>query len=118
MSKCIRKNVDIEMIKEAKQELLSVGKRLEEEANILSLLGSVVRLKIVYLLLKFESMCVCDLSDVLGMKQSPISQHLRKLKDAKLLENRREGMTIFYFVPENQKERLKRIYDAKVYARG
>ncbi len=97
------------MIKEAKQELLLVSKKLEQEANALSLLSSEVRLKIVYILLKFDRMCVCDLSDVLGMNQSPISQHLRKLKDAKLLENRREGMTIFYFVPEDQKERLKHL---------
>ncbi|HIE36504.1 MAG TPA: ArsR family transcriptional regulator, partial [Candidatus Omnitrophica bacterium] len=35
-------------------------------------------IKIVRLFLCYEKMCVCDLADVLEMKQSPISQHLRK----------------------------------------
>jgi DNA-binding transcriptional ArsR family regulator len=57
-------------------------------------------------------MCVCDLSDVLGMKQSPISQHLRKLKDGGLLENKRDGMTIFYFIPSKMKITLKNIIES------
>jgi len=56
-------------------------------------------------------MCVCDLADVLQMKQSPISQHLRKLKDGGVLQNKRDGMTIFYFVNENIKESLIKIIE-------
>jgi len=108
-TQCLRQNVDIELINRAKEELLKAEDRLEKDANILSLLGSAVRLKIIYLFLKFDRMCVCDLSDVLKMNQSPISQHLRKLKDAGLLENKREGLTIFYSIPQNKKEQLKNI---------
>ncbi len=108
-TQCLRQNVDIELINKAKEELSKAGERLEKDAIVLSLLGSVVRLKIIYLFLKFERMCVCDLSDVLEMNQSPISQHLRKLKDAGLLENKREGLTIFYSIPSDKKEQLKKL---------
>ena len=45
-------------------------------------------------------MCPCDLSDVLGMNVSPISQHLRKLKDAEMVIDRKVGQTIFYSLNE------------------
>ena len=104
---CLRTNVDEALINSAKEDVLSNSETLESKAKLFSLLGSDVRLKIVYLLLKYEKMCVCDLSDVLEMKQSPISQHLRKLKDAGVLENRREGLVIFYSVPSSMRPIIK-----------
>ncbi len=108
-TQCIRQDVDIRLINSARAEIFNARDKLEKDAIVLSLLGSVVRLKIIYLLLKFDRMCVCDLCDVLDMNQSPISQHLRKLKDAGLLENKREGLTIFYSIPQDKKEELKKI---------
>ena len=37
-----------------------------------------------------------DLSDILGMNISAISQHLRKLKDGKIIISKKTGQTIFY----------------------
>ena len=47
----------------------------------LSSVGNSVRLKILYLLFEEKRLCVCDLSDILGMNISAISQHLRKIKE-------------------------------------
>ena len=44
----------------------------------------IIILKILYLLQEEGQLCPCDLSDILGMNTSPISQHLRKLKDSKI----------------------------------
>jgi DNA-binding transcriptional ArsR family regulator len=65
-------------------------------ANGLSLVGNNVRLKILYLLFEEKRLCVCDLSDILEMNISAISQHLRKMKDRNLLETERDAQTIFY----------------------
>jgi DNA-binding transcriptional ArsR family regulator len=46
-------------------------------------------------------MCVCDLAEVLGMTESAVSQHLRKLKDKNLVKTRRAGQTIFYSLVTN-----------------
>jgi amino-acid N-acetyltransferase len=40
--------------------------------------------------------CVCDLQDGLGMAQSRLSFHLKKLKDAQLVRSRREGRWVYY----------------------
>jgi len=106
---CCRTEVDAGLIESAKKCLSANEAKLQKRARIFALLGSEVRLKIVRLFLEYDRMCVCDLADVLNMKQSPISQHLRKLKDASLLSNQREGMTIYYFISSDIREELERI---------
>jgi len=108
---CCRIEIDNLLIDDAKALLKDNASILEEKARLFSLLGNEVRLKIVRLFLCYQKMCVCDLSDVLQMKQSPISQHLRKLKDGGILKNKRDGMTIFYFVDDSMKETLMKIIE-------
>ncbi|PHS37132.1 MAG: transcriptional regulator [Sulfurovum sp.] len=103
---CCRMSVDTLLIESAKDMLASKEEGLKEKAKIFALLGNEVRLKMMTVFVNVDSVCVCDLSDILKMNQSPISQHLRKLKDAGLLESKREGMTIFYSIPSDQKEIL------------
>lgn len=47
-------------------------------------------------LLKVEELCVCELVDILGITQPAVSQHMRKLKNAKLVKERRQGQWVFY----------------------
>ena len=110
---CCRVDVDTDLIEEAKKCLASKEAYLSEQAKTFSLLGNEVRLKIMTLFLEFERMCVCDLGDVLEMNQSPISQHLRKLKDGGLLVNKREGMTIFYSINPAKRAMLEQVLKEK-----
>jgi len=110
---CCRLEVDTNLIEDAKARLEHYETYIEDQAKIFSLLGNEVRLKITTLFLEFERMCVCDLSDVLEMNQSPISQHLRKLKDGGVLVNKREGMTIFYSISPHKLEYLKMLLKDK-----
>ena len=48
------------------------------------------RLKLVACL-KNGEVCVCDFVDVLGISQPAVSQHLRKLKEADILAERKVG---------------------------
>ena len=106
---CCRASVDEELIENAKSCLQKHESSLLRKAHVFSLLGNDVRLKIVQLFLEYEQMCVCDLADILQMNQSPISQHLRKLKDGGLLLNKREGMTVFYFINPQEEANLKKL---------
>ena len=110
---CCRLEVNDELISQAKTTLTTHHIFLKDEAKLFALLGNEVRLSIVVLFLTYKRMCVCDIGDVLGMKQSPISQHLRKLKDGGILENVREGMTIFYFINPSIQQKLERILDVR-----
>ncbi|HIC31874.1 MAG TPA: ArsR family transcriptional regulator [Flavobacteriaceae bacterium] len=93
---CIRQQADIEQINRCKETVSELNETFDYLANGLSLVGNNVRLKILYLLFEEKKLCVCDLSDILGMNISAISQHLRKMKDRNLLETERDAQTIFY----------------------
>jgi DNA-binding transcriptional ArsR family regulator len=67
-------------------------------------------MKILLLLQDEERLCVCDLSEILGMKIPAISQHLRKLKDGDLVQTEREGTTIFYYLTEKAKPILQVLF--------
>jgi ArsR family transcriptional regulator, arsenate/arsenite/antimonite-responsive transcriptional repressor len=53
------------------------------------------RLRIVQLLTAGER-CVCELQADLGAGQSRLSFHLKKLKDAGLVRDRRDGRWVYY----------------------
>lgn len=96
MNTCIRVFADVNQIKACKEKISHVDESAEHLANSLSLAGNTVRLKILFLLQDEGQLCVCDLSDILGMNISAISQHLRKLKDGKIIISKKTGQTIFY----------------------
>jgi len=58
-------------------------------------LSDETRLEIVRLLSHTER-CVCELQDALGAAQSRLSFHLKTLKDAGLVTDRREGRWVYY----------------------
>lgn len=93
---CIRQQADIKQINRCKDTVSELDESFDYLAKGLSLVGNSVRLKILYLLFEEEKLCVCDLSDILGMNISAISQHLRKMKDRNLLVTDREAQTKFY----------------------
>lgn len=47
-------------------------------------------------LLKVEDHCVCELVEILKITQPAVSQHMRKLKNAKLVKERRNGQWVIY----------------------
>ena len=59
------------------------------------------RLSILEILREGEQ-CVCHLEAVLNSRQAYISQHLMVLREAGLVEDRREGARIYYRVIESQ----------------
>ncbi len=64
-------------------------------AEVFKIFGDSTRIKILYVLFETE-LCVCDIAQLLNMNQSAISHQLRILKQAKLVQSRREGKSIFY----------------------
>ncbi|OGO13335.1 MAG: hypothetical protein A2032_04345 [Chloroflexi bacterium RBG_19FT_COMBO_49_13] len=66
-------------------------------ANIFKALMHPARLSILEILHEGEQ-CVCHLEAVLGCRQAYISQHLMVLREARIVEDRRDGARIFYRV--------------------
>jgi DNA-binding transcriptional ArsR family regulator len=107
---CIRVLADINQIKECRTKIKVVDESLVLLSNAFSLVGNEVRMKILYLLQEEGQLCPCDLSDILGMNISPISQHLRKLKDGKIITAKKTGQTIFYSISTAYAEILKPVF--------
>jgi len=100
---CIRQQADIKQINRCKDRVSELNGSFDYLSNGLELAGNDVRLKILFLLYEEKQLCVCDLSDILGMTISAVSQHLRKLKDRKLIVTERQAQTIFYSLTNEYK---------------
>lgn len=66
------------------------------------------RLRILACLKKGE-VCVCDFTDVLNISQPAVSQHLRKLKEAGIITERKVGTWKHYRIHENQTSLMRNI---------
>lgn len=104
---CIRQQADIKQIIRCKERVSELNDSFDYLSNGLELAGNNVRMKILYMLYEEKRLCVCDLSDILGMTISSISQHLRKLKDRKLVKSDKEAQTIFYSLTKEYEKILK-----------
>ena len=104
---CIRQEADIAQINKCKDRMSGLNGSFDTLSQGIEMAGNTVRLKILFLLYEEKRLCVCDLSDILGMNISAVSQHLRKMKDRNLILFSKEGKTIYYFLSEDYKKLLK-----------
>ena len=72
-----------------------ISNDLERAAELFHALADPTRLGIIEQLRRGEQ-CVCDLTDLLDTAQSRLSFHLKTLKEAGLLRDRRQGRWIYY----------------------
>ncbi|MCM8830416.1 MAG: metalloregulator ArsR/SmtB family transcription factor [Candidatus Omnitrophica bacterium] len=82
---------------------------LAKEVRFFSALANETRLRILILLSQKE-LCGCHLEWALGLTQAKVSRHLKVLKDAGLVKERREGLWVFYSLSEPQTELEKDFY--------
>lgn len=73
----------------------------QRQSELFKVLAHPVRLSILEILRGGEQ-CVCHMEAVLGLRQAYISQHLMVLREAGLVEDRREGWNVFYRVVRPQ----------------
>jgi ArsR family transcriptional regulator len=75
---------------------------MRDIARIFKALSDPTRIRILRLL-RDGDLCVCELMYVLGMEQSRISHQMRVLREAQLVEGRREGRWIIYGIPDRSR---------------
>jgi ArsR family transcriptional regulator len=72
-----------------------LGKDREQAQRWFHALSDETRLQLLELLRDGEQ-CVCDLTDALEAAQSRLSFHLKTLKDAGLVTDRKQGRWVYY----------------------
>lgn len=74
---------------------------MHEELKILKALADETRLKIVRFLLEKEK-CVCEIFPHVKRTQSTVSIQLDLLKKAGILDSRKEGKKVYYFISDKK----------------
>lgn len=69
---------------------------LDLSISIFKALSDSNRLRL-YLALEENEICVCHLTEMLGLAPSTVSKHLSVLKQASLIESIKKGKWIYYF---------------------
>lgn len=73
--------------------------RADRLARIAKALGDPVRLQVVDVLRRHAGeVCVCDLVPLFDVSQSTLSHHLKKLRDAGVVDAERRGLWAYYYV--------------------
>ena len=81
-----------------------------EMSALLKALAPTARVEIVEYLLKVES-CICgDIVDHLPLAQPTVSQHLKELKNAGIIQGSVEGTAICYCLSEKALGKLKNYF--------
>jgi len=98
------KHDHVDLLKKVREELPR-DELLADLADLFKLFGDTTRMKILFSLSEAD-LCVCAISELLGMEQSAISHQLKKLKQANLVASRREGKTIIYRLSDDHVRNL------------
>ena len=72
---------------------------MKEIVRLFKALSDETRLRILRLLLNGE-LCICELMEVLELPQSNVSRHMAYLKNAGLVDDRREAVWVYYSLIE------------------
>tara|TARA_R110002072_G_scaffold3830_6_gene27348 strand:+ start:22402 stop:22755 length:354 start_codon:yes stop_codon:yes gene_type:complete len=87
-----------------------------EKKKLFSVLSNDVRLRCVYLLSRFDEICVCELVDALEVAQPTASKALASLRSAGLVTDRREANWIYYRLQPDLPGWVKHVISAVVEA--
>jgi ArsR family transcriptional regulator len=79
----------------------------EATADLFKALADPSRVRVVNLLaVSDEPVCVCNLTELLGVGQPTVSFHMKKLMDAGLLDREQRGIWAYYSLREDARRRL------------
>ncbi len=81
---------------------------IKRQAEFMKAISDPARIRIVYAL-KCRELCVCELMRIVDMPQTVVSHHLKVLKYADIITDRRSGKWIYYSLVDT---RVSSVLDA------
>jgi len=113
-NRCVRQCRDEEQIARCRARVGEWTAETERMAAVLRLAANPVRLSVLRLLWEEGRLCVCDLSEILGMSIPAVSQHLKKLREGGLVEVEREGTTLYYRLCKRHRALVADVFELRV----
>ena len=89
------------------RELLAITNALADESRVRAILA-----------LTRGRLCVCQIVELLQLAPSTVSKHLSILRQADLVEPRKEGRWMFYAIPMRPEPLVRRVLDWIVESTG
>ena len=75
---------------------------MKDFIKVMKALSDPNRVKIVKML-QHKTMCVCEIQEALQISQSSASKHLRILEDAGLVDYKKDGLWVNYYLTDGRK---------------
>ena len=79
--------------------------------ELFGLLSDETRIRCIMLLQREKEICVCELSQTIGMIQPKISRHLALLRQSAIVTDERRGQWVYYRLGESLDISLKKIIE-------
>lgn len=86
-------------------KLEAIGKNASKAEAMLKLLANKNRLMILCHLIKSEQ-SVNQLSELVGLSQSALSQHLAKMRENQLVATNKRGQAVYYYISNPEVEAI------------
>jgi ArsR family transcriptional regulator, arsenate/arsenite/antimonite-responsive transcriptional repressor len=83
----------------------------EATAALFRALGDPARVRLLNLLSTHGEVCVCELTEPLGLSQPTVSHHLKTLTDAGLLQREQRGRWAYFSIDPEATARLAAVAD-------
>ncbi len=84
---------------------------MRDTAQIFKALGDETRLRIIALLVDGAELCVCDIMAALKLPQSTVSRHLSYLRSSGLVNDRRQGIWMYYQMNREDDQNIAKLFD-------
>ena len=85
------------------QQDINSAEHLEPLIAFLSAAGYATRLRMLYALSHTSELCVGDLAQLFQITPPAVSRHLKILREASLVESRREAQRIYYSISKSNR---------------
>ncbi|MDE5977319.1 MAG: metalloregulator ArsR/SmtB family transcription factor [Turicibacter sp.] len=106
METCMLEAIHENVVQEVRLKMPS-DDQLLKLSDLYKAMGDLTRIRILSALV-YSEMCVCDLAALLEMTQSAISHQLRVLRQAHLVNYRKEGKVVYYSLDDDH---IKMLYE-------
>jgi len=69
---------------------------MEKALNITKALSEGNRMRVIIALTTHDELCVCQITEILGLAMATVSRHMSILQNAALVKGRKEGRWMYY----------------------